>query len=73
MNHQQILWYANAVMAISFIAFVATLYLSYGLESQLPLMLVTYLHLSQLFLAGIFKVSYVVRLASQSQLGLKIV
>jgi hypothetical protein len=72
MNHQRILKSANTSMLLSLIAFIGSAILAYGFESQLPLMLVAVLHVAQLFLAGCFKVSYVVRLVAQKQLGLAI-
>ena len=72
MNHQKILSLANASMLITFLAFFACAILAYGWENQLPLIMATLLHVAQMFLAGFFKVSYVVRLVSQKQLGLEV-
>lgn len=60
---------ANSSLILSFLAFFVSLIVAYGLESQLPLMLITVLHVVQLFLAGVFKFSYVLRMTAQQQLG----
>lgn len=72
MSAQSLLSFANHSMVVSFIVFLVSLYGAYGLEHQLPLMVVTLLHVSQIVLAGIFKLSYVVRIAAQKQLGLAV-
>lgn len=72
MNQHVILKSANASMLITFIAFFVSVVLSYGYESTFPLWVVTILHVSQMILAGMFKVSYVVRLVAQKQLGMAI-
>ena len=72
MNYQQILKSANTSMLLTFIAFISSAILAYGFESQLPLMFIAFLHVAQLFLAGCFKISYVVRLVAQKQLGLAV-
>lgn len=70
MKTTTLLHLANSSMLLSFIAFIVSAVLAYGLENELPLLIVTILHVSQMFLAGFFKVSYVVRLVAQKQLGL---
>ncbi|MCC2615908.1 hypothetical protein LJ739_06615 [Aestuariibacter halophilus] len=70
MSEHRLLQCANATMLFSLLAFIASVVLSYRFESQLPLLLVTTLHVSQMLLAGVFKVAYVVRLVTQKQLGL---
>ena len=72
MNPKTNLKLANASMLFTFLAFFVAVVLSYGYESTLPLWSVTILHVAQMFLAGLFKVSYVVRLVSQKQLGLAV-
>jgi len=72
MTASSLLSFANRSMVISFIAFLFSLYGAYGMEHNLPLMLVTLLHVSQIVLAGIFKLSYVVRIAAQKQLGMAV-
>ena len=72
MKNRFILRIANLSMLLTFLAFVAAVILSYGFESTLPLWSITLLHVAQMFLAGLFKVAYVVRLVSQKQLGLEV-
>ena len=72
MKTDTVLRIANWSMYSSFVAFIVTVVLAYGLENYFPLMLVTLLHVSQLVLAGLFKVAYVVRLVSQKQLGMTV-
>lgn len=60
---------ANAAMAIFLVLFLIVAYMAWGMEAQFPLMLIAVLHFLQIFLAGLFKVSYVVRLIAQNQLG----
>lgn len=57
-------------MWFTFVTFVISAILAYGFESELPMMLIAMLHVLQLILAGCFKVSYVLRLVAQKQLGL---
>lgn len=60
---------ANSAMVIFLVLFVLVAYLAWGLEAQFPLMVVAVLHFLQILLAGLFKLSYVVRLIAQNQLG----
>ena len=69
MTPQKLLIYANNSLITSLLIFIISLFFAYGLESQLPLLVVTLLHIFQLLLAGIFKLSYVARLVAQQQLG----
>ena len=59
-------------MLFTLIFFLAATYFAYGYETILPLAVLVFLHVSQLILAGIFKLSYVVRLVAQKQLGLSL-
>ena len=52
--------------------FVACVVLAYGFDNHFPLLGLTLLHVAQILLAGLFKVSYVLRLVAQQQLGLAI-
>ena len=61
---------ANTSMLLTFVTFVISAILAYGFEIELPMMLVAMLHVLQLMLAGCFKISYVMRLVAQKQLGL---
>jgi hypothetical protein len=60
---------ANTAMIVFLVLFVVVAYLAWGLEAQFPLMLIAVLHFLQILLAGLFKLSYVVRLIAQNQLG----
>lgn len=60
---------ANTAMIVFLTLFLIVAYLAWGMEAQLPLMLIAVLHFLQILLAGLFKVSYVVRLIAQNQLG----
>lgn len=72
MNQLKTLKLANATMAATAACFVLTLFLAYGLEDSLPLLLLTFLHVFQILLSGLFKVSYVIRLVTQKQLGMEV-
>lgn len=72
MSNQSRLKFANFTMLASALAFVIATYLAYGLESYLPIAVVAVSHISQIVLAGVFKVSYVVRLVYQKQLGMDV-
>ncbi|WP_411358298.1 hypothetical protein [Pseudidiomarina salilacus] len=60
---------ANTAMIVFLLSFIVVGYFAWGMETELPLMLVAVLHLGQIVLAGLFKISYVVRLIAQHQLG----
>ncbi len=72
MNNTLLLKLANASMLTTFIAFVICVVLAYGFDNHFPLLGLTLLHVAQILLAGFFKVSYVLRLVAQQQLGLTI-
>lgn len=69
MSGQRLLHVANAGMVFFLGAFAVSVYGAWGMEKQLPLMLVTILHIAQIVTAGLFKLAYVFRLVAQSQLG----
>ncbi|KFZ29872.1 hypothetical protein IDAT_01900 [Pseudidiomarina atlantica] len=60
---------ANTAMVVFLTLFLIVAYLAWGMEAQLPLMLIAVLHFLQILLAGLFKISYVIRLIAQNQLG----
>jgi len=60
---------ANTAMVVFLLLFLIVAYLAWGLEAQFPLMVIAVLHFLQILLAGLFKLSYVVRLIAQNQLG----
>ena len=72
MNNAKLLGFANASMLLTGLSFLIATYIAYGYESALPLVIVATLHVSQLVLAGFFKISYVVRLVAQKELGLTV-
>ncbi|WP_113906862.1 hypothetical protein [Aliidiomarina celeris] len=69
MSGHKLLRFANCGMIFFLAAFAASFYGAWGLEKQLPLMAVTFLHIGQIVTAGLFKLAYVLRLVAQSQLG----
>ena len=72
MGKPTILKLANKSMLTTFILFLSATVLAYGYESQLPIVMLIILHISQILLAGLFKISYVVRLVVLKQLGLAV-
>lgn len=72
MKVETVFRWANIAMLLIGLAFIASVVVAYGFESSLPMMFIALLHVAQMILAGLFKVSYVVRLVSQKQLGLKV-
>lgn len=72
MKNAKLLCFANTSMLLSGLAFLSTTFIAYGLETVLPLLFIAIMHVSQLILAGFFKVSYVLRLVAQKQLGFEI-
>ena len=72
MDHALLLKLANTSMLATFVVFVVCVVLAYGFDNYFPLLGLTLLHVAQIVLAGLFKVSYVLRLVAQQQLGLAI-
>jgi hypothetical protein len=72
MDNVVLLKFANATMLTTLVVFVICVVLAYGFDNLFPLLGLTLLHVAQIILAGLFKVSYVVRLVAQQQLGLAI-
>ncbi|ASG65642.1 hypothetical protein CWC33_11180 [Idiomarina sp. X4] len=60
---------SNTSMVVFLLLSIVVFYLAWFQEENLPLMLLVFLHLSQVILAGLFKVAYVFRLIAQNQLG----
>lgn len=69
MTGKRLLFTSNTSMIVFLILSVVVFYLAWFQEENLPLMLLVFLHLSQVLLAGLFKVAYVFRLIAQSQMG----
>lgn len=69
MTGKRLLFTSNTSMVVFLILSVVVFYLAWFQEENLPLMLLVFLHLSQIILAGLFKVAYVFRLIAQSQMG----
>lgn len=69
MTGKKLLFTSNTSMIVFLVLSVIVFYLAWFQEENLPLMLLVFLHLSQIILAGLFKVAYVFRLIAQNQLG----
>lgn len=69
MKSRTLLRASNTSMVVFLLLSIIVFYLAWFQEQNLPLMLLVFLHLSQVILAGLFKVAYVFRLIAQSQLG----
>jgi hypothetical protein len=72
MDRFLLLKWANVSMLTTFSMFIICVILAYGFDSHFPLLGLTLLHVAQILLAGFFKVSYVLRLVAQQQLGLTV-
>jgi hypothetical protein len=72
MNSTLLLKFANISMLTTFVVFMICVFLAYGFDNHFPLLGLSLLHVAQIVLAGFFKVSYVLRLVAQQQLGLAI-
>ncbi|MBL4742582.1 MAG: hypothetical protein COB75_06680 [Idiomarina sp.] len=69
MSPQTLLRTSNTSMVVFLLLSIVVFYLAWFQEQNLPLMVLVFLHLSQVILAGLFKVAYVFRLIAQNQLG----
>jgi CHASE2 domain-containing sensor protein len=69
MKPRKLLQTSNTSMVVFLLLSIVVFYLAWFQEENLPLMLLVFLHLSQVILAGLFKVAYVFRLIAQNQLG----
>ncbi|WNO60223.1 hypothetical protein [Rheinheimera sp. MMS21-TC3] len=69
MNPRKLLVTANSAMVITLVLFCAAAYLAWFQDQILPLRIVAVMHMLQIVFAGLFKLSYVLRLIAQNQLG----
>ena len=63
---------ANTGMVLTFVLFLSAVLLTYVTEIDIPLFTTVLLHLSQIIMAGLFKVAYVVRIVSLKELGYEV-
>ncbi|MGI5308243.1 hypothetical protein [Rheinheimera sp. WS51] len=70
MNAKKLLFTANSAMIITLLLFCAAAYLAWFQDQTLPLRIVAVMHMLQIVFAALFKLSYVLRLIAQSQLGM---
>lgn len=70
MNARKLLVTANSAMVITLVLFCAAAYLAWFKDQTLPLRMVAVMHMLQIVFAALFKLSYVLRLIAQNQLGL---
>lgn len=64
--------YSNYALLMSGLCFVISIFMSYPLAEYLPLPAQVASHISNIVLAGLFKVSYVMRCVCQYQLGMEV-
>lgn len=69
MKPEQILKLANGLMVGFLVTFIAAFWAAWNLEQNLPLVVVSMLHILQIITAALFKLSYVLRLIAQNLLG----
>lgn len=72
MNGSTVLKMANTSMLLTLLSFISSVVLAYGFEHYFGLITLAMLHISQIVLAGCFKLSYVVRLVALKELGMAI-
>jgi len=72
MYPRKLLTFANSAMATTFVAFCTAAYFAWFREGQFTVHFTAFLHLSQIVLAGLFKISYVLRLIAQKELGMEL-
>lgn len=72
MNVLFILRAANTAMVLTFLSFISAVLLTYIVDVEIPLFTTVLLHLSQIVMAGLFKVAYVVRIVSLKELGFEV-
>ncbi len=70
MSSEKLLFLANTSLFVCFGSLIASGVMAYGYESYFPISVLVPLHISQIMLAGFIKLSYVVRLIAQQQLGI---
>ena len=63
---------ANTGMVLTFVLFLSAVLLTYVIEIDIPLFTTVLLHLSQIIMAGLFRVAYVVRIVSLKELGYEV-
>lgn len=61
---------ANSAMVFTLLCFLVAAYLAWIQGDALPLRTVAVMHMLQIVFAGLFKLSYVLRLIAQDELGL---
>lgn len=72
MNVLFILRAANTAMMLTLLSFISAVLLTYIVDIEMPLFATVLLHLSQIVMAGLFKVAYVVRIVSLKELGFEV-
>lgn len=70
MDTKKLLVTANGAMVFTLICFLTAAYFAWIRGSELPLRTVAVMHMLQIVFAGLFKLSYVLRLIAQKELGL---
>lgn len=70
MNAKNLLVTANSAMVFTLICFLIAAYLAWIQGDSFPLRFVAVMHMLQIVFAGLFKLSYVLRLIAQKELGL---
>lgn len=68
-KNQRLLTSANIAMVVTLLLFLTAVVLAYGFDEYFGLYTLVLFHITQLVFAGLFKLSYVVRLVAQKQLG----
>ncbi|MBE0370892.1 hypothetical protein J8L98_18580 [Pseudoalteromonas sp. MMG013] len=69
---QQHLDYSNAALLTFGLCFIASIVVSYPLAEHFTLTTQIASHISNIVLAGLFKISYVLRCVCQYQLGMEV-
>lgn len=61
---------ANGAMVVTLLCFLIAAYFAWIRGDEFPLRAVAVMHMLQIVFAGLFKLSYVLRLIAQKELGL---
>jgi hypothetical protein len=69
---KKVLFYANAALLLTFVAMIGSIMISYPYADHFSLGVQMTAHVSILIIAGLLKVSYVVRCCAQHELGLEV-
>ncbi len=69
---KKVLFYANTALLLTFFAMIASILISYPYAEHFSLGVQMTAHVSILIIAGLLKVSYVVRCCAQHELGLEV-